>query len=94
VQLILEPGASVAEVPRAHGVNANQMFAWRRAFERDELTQPCSALLLASASFVRDAGYTATCQWHSRSDRVNECVGLMAPTDKPSDSCLRTVELN
>jgi transposase-like protein len=59
VQLILEPGASVAEVPRAHGVNASQMFAWRRAFERGELTQPCSALLLASASFVRDAVFTA-----------------------------------
>jgi hypothetical protein len=56
VRLILEPGASVAEVARAHGVNANQMFEWRRAFERGELTQPCSALLLASASFVRDAG--------------------------------------
>ena len=25
---------------------------------------------------VRAAGYTATCQRHSRSDRVNECVGL------------------
>jgi transposase len=29
VQLILEPGASVAEVARAHRVNANQIFAWR-----------------------------------------------------------------
>jgi transposase-like protein len=40
VQLMLEPGASVAEVPRAHGVTANQVFAWRRAFERSRLTQP------------------------------------------------------
>ena len=55
MQLIPEPRASVAEVHRAHGVNANQMFAWRRAFERGELTQPCSALLPASSSFVRDA---------------------------------------
>ena len=55
VQLMLELGASVAEVPRAHGVTANQMFAWRGAFERGRLTQPCSALLPASASFVRDA---------------------------------------
>jgi hypothetical protein len=59
VQLILEPGASVAEVPRAHGVNANQMFAWRRAFEQGELTQHCSALLPPSTSFVRDAGYSS-----------------------------------
>ena len=38
VQLTLEPGASVAEVARAHGVNANQVFKWRRAFEQaDEI---------------------------------------------------------
>jgi|SRR5579859_812161 len=45
VQLTLEPGASVAQVARAHGVNANQVFKWRRAFERGELSEPCSALL-------------------------------------------------
>ena len=43
--MTLEPGASVAEVARAHGVNANQVFKWRRAFERGELNEPCSALL-------------------------------------------------
>jgi transposase len=37
VQLTLEPGASVAAVARDHGVNANQVFAWRRQFERGEL---------------------------------------------------------
>ena len=37
VQLTMEPGASVAEVARAQGVNANQVFTWRRAFERGEL---------------------------------------------------------
>ena len=45
VQLTLGPGASVAEVARAHGVNANQVFKWRRAFERGELIEPCTALL-------------------------------------------------
>jgi transposase len=37
VELTFEPGASVALVARAHGVNANQVFKWRRAFERGEL---------------------------------------------------------
>ena len=37
VQLTMEPGASVALVARAHGLNANQLFKWRRAFERGEL---------------------------------------------------------
>jgi len=59
VQLMLELGASVSEVPRAHGVTANEMFAWWRPFEGGRLTQPCSALLPASASFVRDGGFTA-----------------------------------
>ena len=45
VQSTLEPGASVAEIARAHGVNANQVFKWRRAFERGELIESCSALL-------------------------------------------------
>jgi transposase len=45
VQLTLEPGASVAEVARAHGVNANQVFKWRREFERGELTDACAALI-------------------------------------------------
>ena len=37
------PGASVALVARAHGVNANQVFKWRREFERGELSEPVSA---------------------------------------------------
>ena len=36
VQLTMEPGASVAEIARAHGVNANQVFKWRRLFERGQ----------------------------------------------------------
>lgn len=52
VELTLEPGASVAEVARAHGMNANQVFKWRRAYERGELSEPCSALLPVSVSPV------------------------------------------
>jgi len=39
----LEPGASVALVARAHGVNANQVFKWRRAPKRGELSEPAAA---------------------------------------------------
>jgi transposase len=45
VQLTLKPGASVAQVAQAHGVNANQVFKWRRAFERGELCEPSVALI-------------------------------------------------
>ena len=30
--MTLAPGASVARVARAHGVNANQVFGWRRLY--------------------------------------------------------------
>jgi transposase len=43
VELTLVAGASVALVARAHGVNANQVFKWRRDFERGELSEPVSA---------------------------------------------------
>jgi transposase len=43
VELTFKPGASVALVARAHGVNANQVFAWRRALKRGELAEPISA---------------------------------------------------
>ena len=42
VELTFQPGASVAQVARANGVNANQLFGWRRAFERGELVEPVS----------------------------------------------------
>ena len=34
VEQTFEPGASVAKVARAHGVNANQVFAWRRQYRQ------------------------------------------------------------
>jgi transposase len=34
VEETLQPGASVARVARAHGVNANQVFAWRRLYRQ------------------------------------------------------------
>ena len=43
VEMTLVPGASVALVARAHGVNANQVFKWRREFERGELPAAASA---------------------------------------------------
>ena len=54
LQLTMEPGASVAEVARAYGVNANQVFKWRRAFERGELNEPCSALLPVAMAGVSE----------------------------------------
>lgn len=40
VALSLEPGASVARIAREHGVNANQVFSWRRLFQQGRLGAP------------------------------------------------------
>lgn len=45
VQLTMKPGTSVAEVARAHGVNANQVFKWRHLFKRGELSESSGALI-------------------------------------------------
>jgi transposase len=46
VEETLKPGASVAQVARRHGVNANQVFAWRRVYRKGELETVVSAALL------------------------------------------------
>jgi transposase len=54
LQLTMAPGASAAEIARAHGVNANQVFEWRRLFEKGQLgdARPTSAALLPSPSLL------------------------------------------
>jgi transposase len=37
VEETLQSGASVARVARAHGVNANQVFTWRRLYQQGRL---------------------------------------------------------
>ena len=37
VEESFRPGASVARVARANGVNANQVFSWRRLYQRGRL---------------------------------------------------------
>ena len=41
----LQPGASVARIARQHGINANQVFLWRKAYREGLLPESKSALL-------------------------------------------------
>ncbi len=53
VEETLAPGASVARVARAHGINANQVFQWRRLYRAGRLGGPplnISRLLPVSVS--------------------------------------------
>jgi transposase len=59
VQETLVPGASVARVAWAHGVNANQVFAWRRQYRQglleagDRVTAGLLAVRVADHEPVR-----------------------------------------
>jgi len=46
VEETLKPGTSVALVAQTHGVNANQLFAWRRMYRDGQLESGTSAALL------------------------------------------------
>lgn len=50
VEAAIRPGASVAEIARRHGLNANLVFAWRR------MLQPTTAEAAGPASCVASAG--------------------------------------
>ena len=40
VEATLVPGSSIARVARAHGVNANQLFHWRKLYKHGLLEEP------------------------------------------------------
>jgi transposase len=46
VEESLRPGASVALVARAHDVNANQVFKWRKQYQKGRLELSAAATLL------------------------------------------------
>ena len=51
VEQALEPGASVARVARAHGLNANVVFNWRRLCSEGKLAiEPAQAMKLLPVS--------------------------------------------
>jgi transposase len=60
VQLTMEPGASVAKVARSYGVNANQVFKWRRSLEKGELGEPYAALLPVNVSMSTETAIVTT----------------------------------
>lgn len=52
VEETMAPGASVALVARTHGVNANQLFAWRRLYQADRLVEKRSKTIRNAARLL------------------------------------------
>jgi transposase len=50
VQETFEPGATVSAVARRHGVNANQVFAWRKQYQEGSLAAVKGAEAVVPAS--------------------------------------------
>ena len=55
VELTLRPGASVAGVARSEGVNANQVFQWRRAYRKGELPSGSTSTALLPVVIAGEA---------------------------------------
>lgn len=72
VEETLAPGASVARVARAHGVNANQVFAWRRQYWQGRLGTSSRATPGLLAVRVEDS---------ERSRRVAEAAERLRDTE-------------
>jgi transposase len=57
VEQALAPGASVARVARAHGLNANVVFNWRRLYREGKFAaEPAQAMKLLPVSIVEREG--------------------------------------
>jgi transposase len=52
VEQAMEPGASVARVARAHGLNANVVFHWRGLYRTGKLPAPEQAMKLLPVSIA------------------------------------------
>ncbi len=55
----LGPGASMAEVARRHGVNANLVFTWRRQARSEPDSQRAAPVELVPVAIAPEAGATA-----------------------------------
>lgn len=100
VEATLVPGSSIARVARAHGVNANQLFHWRKLYRHGLLEEPSTApprLLPVQITEARhEAGSATTCVESTQPRRVGgiriEMVGKCRMTIEGIDERgLRTV---
>ena len=98
VEQTLTPGASVARIAREHGINANQVFAWRKLY-REGLLGPegkATANLLQvtpiaetrAAATVRSAATARTTAGRIRLESSRGCLSIEG---QPDPAVLRLV---
>lgn len=69
VEESLAPGASVSLVARAYGVNANQVFSWRRRYQRGLLGRPGIAATLLPVRIVGENAKVPVVRFDAKTTR-------------------------
>lgn len=92
VELTLQPGASVARIAREHGVNANQVFAWRRLFRDGKLTAEAAASELVAVEVTESVRAARRSQPADSGALIVECArGRLHIAGRPDALTLRLV---
>lgn len=98
VEESLAPGASVARIARAHGVNANQVFAWRQRYRQGLLSAARNQAAGLLAVRVTEAAEEAALPSRSLSAtapsgtiQVELAKGTVRVRGNPDPEALRTI---
>jgi len=90
VEETMVEGASVARVARAHGINANQVFGWRRFYvagrlgDRDKTSQSGRTDLLRTELVCRK---DLACMASSATSRLEEVGSRAVPNLRATELC-------
>jgi transposase len=81
VEETLLPGASVSRIAREHGVNANQVFLWRKQFREGVLPESQSQLLPVTFEplVVSNKTHKAADKPEARLRQIPHARGILAP---------------
>src|SRR5438128_11682227 len=79
VEETLRPGASVSRIARAHDINSNQVFHWRRQYRQGWFDEAEEATALVPVKISRAKGNR---------------TALQIRTSKPTPSVSRTIEID
>jgi transposase len=96
VEAALQPGASVARVARAYGVNANQLFGWRRLYLEGRLEpkknrETPGLLAVRVVPGVRDAARRSNAPAAWGTMQIELAKGTMRIAGMADPESLRTV---
>lgn len=92
VEETLVPGASVARIARIHGLNANQVFAWRKAYRQGDLAVAEPPLLPIRLAETQPSGPGASRQAPASGSLILECGSVQLRIEgRPDAETLRLV---